>query len=72
MRKNEKSGLLERDYHYMVEAAKKDPDDVLDYSAIENEALKAHIDQFGVVIYRKNAEHPEEFFSAGFVREKEI
>lgn len=108
MWKNEKSGLLDRDFTYILEAARRDPNieelvlfgsramgnykpgsdvdlavkgeninrssirrlseclnedlplpyffDVLDYNTIENEALKIHIDIFGVVIYQKNKE----------------
>lgn len=121
MLKDKKSGLLERDYYYIREAAEKDPAvetlilfgsralgnykagsdvdlavkgaqvdrctilglserlnealplpyffDVLDYNAIENEALKNHIDRYGVVIYRKNSKHKADTFSVELVRE---
>lgn len=43
--------------------------DVLEYDAIENEALKNHIDRYGIVIYRRNSNHNAEVFSAELVRE---
>lgn len=122
MWKNEKNGLLDRDFTYILVAAKKDLNieelvlfgsramgnykpgsdvdlavkgenvdrssirrlsdclneelplpyffDVLDYNTIENEALKTHIDRYGVVIYQKNKDYKAEVFQTGLVREK--